>query len=311
MITLMYHNLVRNSEPNLPEVSYQVSVAAFAWQLERVASRVLDPEDVSRALREGGAPRPGLLLTFDDGAAGLSQAVEILRSRRARAVIFVCPGQLERGIWFYRLAQDLGSSLRAELSWQGRHWRLDGNRLAAYADLVRELEALSLPRRESALAELREALALSNPASAVMPPHPALQTADAAALHALAQTGCFLFANHSWSHPDLTRLSAPEVQDEIERARGWLEQSGLPTVPWFAFPRGSYNDTVVEQVKARGLVPFAADSATTRPDVLPRIGIYHPDGARWRFELKLFLARTGLMRALHRPALRGARESSP
>src|SRR5882672_5484429 len=110
MITLMYHNLVARPEPDLPEVSYQVTTKSFAWQVERLAPRILNPTDLNGRLRERHPTPKGILLTFDDGAAGLMDGIEALQTHRVRAVVFICPGQLENGLWYYRLASLLATT---------------------------------------------------------------------------------------------------------------------------------------------------------------------------------------------------------
>lgn len=48
------------------------------------------------------------------------------------------------------------------------------------------------------------------------------------------------FANHTYSHPDLTKLSDAEVRDQIERAETILQgQLGHGTKPYFRYPYGA------------------------------------------------------------------------
>jgi peptidoglycan/xylan/chitin deacetylase (PgdA/CDA1 family) len=286
MITLMYHNLVARPEPDLPEVSYQVTVESFAWQVAKLAPRILDPTDLNGRFRGRHSSTHGVLLTFDDGAAGLMDGIEALRTHHARAVVFICPGQLECGLWYYRLAGLLATTRVTELRWRGTLWSLPRQRMSAHHGLLHELQRLSRPGRDEALSELSDLLPA--PAESALP---ALRTANKGMLRAMAQSGCFLFANHTWSHPNLACLSPTEIAEEVDLAQHWLESSGLPTVPWLAFPHGGYNDRVVEIVKSRGLVPFGASARSTHSDVVPRVGIYRPDSRRWRFQAKLWLVR--------------------
>lgn len=283
MITLMYHNLVARRQPDRPEVSYQVTVDSFAWQVGRLARHILDPDEANRELQGSSKSPEGFVLTFDDGAAGLLAGIDTLRAHQARAVVFICPGQLEQGLWCYRLAHFLTASPVKSLQWGGASWSLPRQRMSAHRALIDELQRLSHPLREAALSELN-ALLRAPPG---LPP-PDLRIADERMLRTMAQSGCFLFANHSWSHSNLAFLPPAAAEEEIDAAQRWLESSGLPRVPWFAFPHGGSNDRVVDIVRSRGLVPFGASARVSHPDVRSRVGIYSPDSRRWRFEAKLW-----------------------
>jgi len=300
MITLMYHNLVARRQPDLPEIDYQITVKAFARQVESLASGVLDPLEVNHCFEESRPLPRGFLLTFDDGAAGLMEAIPILRRHRARAVVFVCPGQLEAGLWCHRLAHLLTASRVAELRWRGSSWKLPRDRMSSHQVLIDELQRMPGRLRHEALVELEERL------KAGAEPRPIeLQVANEATLHEMAESGCFLFANHTWSHANLAHLSETEAAEEMDLAQQWLQTSGLPTVPWFAFPHGGFDDRVVELTWSRGLVPFGASSESTCAGVAPRVGIYRPDEWPWRFQAKLWRAGMNSERSLPtRPARR-------
>src|SRR5438034_4789536 len=60
-------------------------------------------------------------------------------------------------------------------------------------------------------------------------------------------------ANHSYSHPDLTRLPDWEVQDELEHADAILSRfSGKSTAPLMRFPYGSRDARTQRLVQAIG-----------------------------------------------------------
>jgi peptidoglycan/xylan/chitin deacetylase (PgdA/CDA1 family) len=56
--------------------------------------------------------------------------------------------------------------------------------------------------------------------------------------------GC-LFGWHTWSHPDLTKLSDDEVRHELD-APAWVPRTA------FAYPYGAFNERVIELVKEAG-----------------------------------------------------------
>jgi peptidoglycan-N-acetylglucosamine deacetylase len=64
-----------------------------------------------------------------------------------------------------------------------------------------------------------------------------------------------MICNHTWDHPDLTRLSADAVSDQIERTTEALGKVGItPTV--FRAPYGNWNSTVFEACAAADLRPL-------------------------------------------------------
>lgn len=56
-----------------------------------------------------------------------------------------------------------------------------------------------------------------------------------------------LIGNHSWSHPDMTRISEPQIRDELDRVKkavaGISEQQ---TMRFLRPPRGIFNDRVLK-----------------------------------------------------------------
>jgi len=64
----------------------------------------------------------------------------------------------------------------------------------------------------------------------------------------------FPIANHTFSHPHLTRISYEEAEREIREGRDSLEQHFGRAVKGFAYPFGDTNAAVGEMVKAAGHV---------------------------------------------------------
>jgi peptidoglycan/xylan/chitin deacetylase (PgdA/CDA1 family) len=66
---------------------------------------------------------------------------------------------------------------------------------------------------------------------------------NAAALRPLVDSGQVAMGNHTWSHPDLTRLPDQEVAEEISRNREFLWQVfGVRDSPFLRPPFGARND---------------------------------------------------------------------
>jgi peptidoglycan/xylan/chitin deacetylase (PgdA/CDA1 family) len=60
-------------------------------------------------------------------------------------------------------------------------------------------------------------------------------------------------ANHSYSHPDLTKLSDPDVHEEIRKAAEAIEAAtGRDTHPMFRFPFGAADQRTVDLANALG-----------------------------------------------------------
>lgn len=76
-------------------------------------------------------------------------------------------------------------------------------------------------------------------------------------------------ANHSHSHPDLTKISAAQAAWEIEHTEEVaLRLAGRTTKPYFRPPFGAYNPSVLALVERLGfrLVMWTVDSADWRPE---------------------------------------------
>ena len=59
-------------------------------------------------------------------------------------------------------------------------------------------------------------------------------------------------AAHTKSHPDLTNLSSSQLNNEVSGSRTILINDGLGAIKSFAYPYGSYNNTVINAVKNAG-----------------------------------------------------------
>ncbi len=70
-------------------------------------------------------------------------------------------------------------------------------------------------------------------------------TDNAALLRPLVESGQIQLGNHTWMHPDLTKLSAGQVADELSRTDAFLRNTyGVDATPYFRPPYGRHNDLV-------------------------------------------------------------------
>lgn len=64
-------------------------------------------------------------------------------------------------------------------------------------------------------------------------------------LRPLVESGQIQLGNHTWSHPDLTKVSTSRVAEEITRNDAFLKKSyGVDVAPYFRPPYGNHNSTV-------------------------------------------------------------------
>lgn len=63
----------------------------------------------------------------------------------------------------------------------------------------------------------------------------------------------FELGGHTVSHPmDMKKLSSKQLIDEIENNKKWLEDIVGKNIDWFCYPRGRYNEIVMDAVKNAG-----------------------------------------------------------
>jgi peptidoglycan/xylan/chitin deacetylase (PgdA/CDA1 family) len=214
---LAYHNVVAPGTGRWGDLSLHLPLDSFRSQIDRLqrTHRVV-PLSELRAGQGSGAPRAAI--TFDDAYRGsLRLALPELASRGLPVTVFVPPGQLGApGFWW---------------------------------DLQAGADGLAPDVRRNGLE--REA---GRPRVAGQAPHPDLQPATAAELDEAVSLPGVTVASHSWSHPNLTALSAEDLDDELRRPREWL----LARFPHrtlrehLSFPYGLWNQRVVEAAERAG-----------------------------------------------------------
>jgi peptidoglycan/xylan/chitin deacetylase (PgdA/CDA1 family) len=75
-------------------------------------------------------------------------------------------------------------------------------------------------------------------------------TENSALLRPLVESGQIQLANHTWTHPDLTSLSARQIADELKSTDAFLRNTyGVDAAPYFRPPYGHHN-AVVDAVAA-------------------------------------------------------------
>jgi peptidoglycan-N-acetylglucosamine deacetylase len=70
-------------------------------------------------------------------------------------------------------------------------------------------------------------------------------TRNLALLRPLVESGQIQLGNHTWSHPDLTKVPTSRVAQEITRNDAFLKKTyGVDAAPYFRPPYGNHNSTV-------------------------------------------------------------------
>jgi peptidoglycan/xylan/chitin deacetylase (PgdA/CDA1 family) len=111
-------------------------------------------------------------------------------------------------------------------------------------------------------------------------------------LRASFSVGGVTIASHTWSHPNLTRLSDPELQEELTRSADWLRaEAGAAWRPWLAYPYGLTDTRVAGAARKAGYsAAFRVAGGWTRrppedPFDTPRLNVpagLTPSGIRLR-----------------------------
>lgn len=101
---------------------------------------------------------------------------------------------------------------------------------------------------------------------------------DGAELRQLHDLG-FEIGNHTWSHPDLRKLSESEIAAEIGKMNEFLAAAGIPAPVSFAYPGGPFAENAVPALKklgfrcARTTEQSAWTPGETDPMRLPAFGL--------------------------------------
>lgn len=232
---LAYHNVVPEGAEVVGDASLHLPQRHFAEQLDLIQETCdVVPLDalLDSAAQDGGRPR--VAITCDDAYRGaVTVGVDELALRALPVTIFVAPALVgANAYWWDALA--VGGALSESL------------RRRALEDHRGEDSAV---RRwaESQQRPLEAPGAFAAPAS------------EAELAAALRHPGITL-ASHTWSHPNLTRLSAAEVEDELRRSLRWLRERFTRVIPWLSYPYGLSSPDVQNVVAGTGYVAAVANN---------------------------------------------------
>jgi peptidoglycan/xylan/chitin deacetylase (PgdA/CDA1 family) len=240
-VILAYHNVIPDNETPTGAASAQLPLSSFQAQLDLLQDlcEILPLSEILSASAGGPARGFRASITFDDAYAGTVRvALPELAKRGLPATVFVPTGFLGgRSFWWDDLLMT---------GWEGDRVPLvalagDDARVRAWAG-----DRTRAPRQG---------------------PHQV--TAYASELSSAASTGLVTFAAHTENHRNLAELDPEEVRLELEASRAWLQERGLPTIPWIAYPYGLSTPQVRHMARTLGFEAGVAVSGGWIPRPLP------------------------------------------
>lgn len=226
VIVLAYHNIVPDGESIAGDRSLHLPQRAFARQLD-ILSRTHDVVSLDSLLDAPAGGRPRAVVTFDDAYAGaVSAGIAELVRRGLPATIFVAPGLLDgQRFWWDQLA-------------------------AAAGDVPEDLRDYALVEMAGASERVVASARQRGVPLLSLPSHAAGASLQALT-RAAAQPGITV-GSHTWSHPNLCRLSSTELGQELTRPLQWLRERFPSALPWLAYPYGIASESVSRTAAAAG-----------------------------------------------------------
>lgn len=285
-IAVMFHEIHR-------DIDEELRTGCDAAQLERIvlALRVAgrDVVTMEEGLRRLADPasRPFALLTFDDAYRdNLTTALPVLERLNAPMTLFVPTGMITRGIyaWWLGLRALIRNGDSVDIEPMGR-------RLAT-ADLASKLSAMRQITAWIGVDQSRadSLLPLFNAQNIDLPALVDRYAINETELRRMADHPLVEIGAHTESHRFLSGLQEPQVLEEFQGNKAWLESLLDRPVSYLAYPYGTPGACGEREARLAAVAGFRA-SFTTRhghlfaehldhPQLLPRIDVgYAPQSA--------------------------------
>ena len=213
-LVVAYHNVVTQEEQHWGDASLHLSLDQFVTQLDLLADthEVVPLPALLSPSRGSGRPRAAI--TFDDAYRGaVTLGVSELAARGLPATIFVAPSFVGGGsFWWDALADGVTGVVP------------ESTRTHAIENLCGRDRAI----RDWATAESMNVR---------RPPFLATAASEEELRSTCGAPGITV-ASHTWSHPNLARLSGQELDDELTRPLEWLRHRFANVIPWLTYPYG-------------------------------------------------------------------------
>lgn len=267
---LMYHRIAK---PDVDPWGLSVSPERFADQVEalRAHRTTLSIDDLVDQLQSGDLPQDALALTFDDGYVdNLLRAKPILEANSVSATFFLPTGLIgtREEFWWDELARMVllhpeplstnvmveGNCVQIDLpafdpaleprsGWRAWHPPMTA-REKVYQMLWRSLWERAPERRTVAMEQSRRVFGAK-------PPNPKDLPMDAEEVRRLVSDRVSVGA-HGCFHQPLTRLTAAQCLEELQRSRLEAEVLSALPVTGFAYPHGACNAEIVAMTRRAG-----------------------------------------------------------
>ncbi len=158
-------------------------------------------------------------ITFDDAYQGaVTYGIAAVTEAGLAATVFVSPSFLDgRGFWWDALVGDDGQ-LREE----------------DRADALCKGRGLDVEVRARA----------QDQGKVLVVPDVHARGATEVSLGEVARLPGITLGAHTWSHPNLTRLTQAELMPEMKRPLAWLRDRYASTRPWLSYPYGLSSPTI-------------------------------------------------------------------
>jgi peptidoglycan/xylan/chitin deacetylase (PgdA/CDA1 family) len=246
LIVLTYHSFGPADEH--PYLS-RLPVAQFERQIDYLQRhyRIVSLAEGIANLARGGAERPMVALTVDDGYSdNFTHLFPIIRRTGAPITIFLATDYLDSGRlpWPTRLAAMLHFATRTSLSEPvPLSLTTPAERIAAGRALRQTLSRMGHAARDELLAALNAALAPR--------PHETLPPLTWSQVREMWEAGV-QFGAHSHFHGWLDRLDADEVDAELVHSRQRIEAETGQGCRILAYPNGNWSAAVAEAARKAG-----------------------------------------------------------
>lgn len=253
-LILAYHNVVADEVAQVGDLANHLALSTFAAQMAELRE-THDVVPLPEVLTPPKSKRPRAAVTFDDAYRGaIVNAVPALVRLGLPATFFVAPAFVGGGsFWWDALAKPNGGGLDAT----------DRDRA------LNELRGEDGPVRQWARQAGR---------TLTEPPADWRVATEQQLIDAASKPGITL-GSHTWGHPNLTRLTQDELAREMSRPLAWLRERVPTTLPWIAYPYGSFNADTERAARDAGYTAGLAVSggwmghAVGNRFALPRLNI--------------------------------------
>jgi peptidoglycan/xylan/chitin deacetylase (PgdA/CDA1 family) len=294
---LMYHELARDDVDIeawtvLRESDFLRQVAYLVRHYDIVGIG----EAIERVETAARPARPMAVITFDDGDRGNAAVLlPIVEKIKLPVTIYVATQQVaeSRSYWFDRIVNALQTDKPVTVDLRAYGLKIYAiNRVrgarnwASIQQLLQDLKSLAHDARMAAVNTTLTSLGgLEHRKNSRVEP---LGVAD---VKTLSTCPYVTIGAHSHCHSILTQLNPAEAEESVRLSKTLLEQWTGQTIAHFAYPNGSYDDSVMEVVRRAGFV----SAVTTEPRLwqpqdalhaIPRIGIGRYDSME-QFKLNL------------------------